>query len=169
MKSLIDFLKLSDNQTFKKFEEQLLEINKTKEFELQILSLKEIKNLLKSNSKNFPLISTENDNSKSIDDSKFLNDELYSKIDWFVIKSGNNIICIFNFRQDKKSLYIPILEVNKSCRGLGWSKTVFNYIEKTAKEFFKEIKLMAFDEEAISFWTHMGFEKYKNYYIKSLK
>lgn len=156
---------------FDDFEETLIEGIENSEYcEVEILTQEEVKNIfLDDYSYNFPMICFEETQdsewTSDLDTSKFLNDKRYSKNHWYMIKSGDNIICTMSLYSQQDTLIISVFEIACDCRGMEWGKILLGHIERSAKSFYKDIKLDPFDTNATSFWSHMGFDEDNSDYL----
>lgn len=113
-------------------------------------------------SDDFPMLTNErtdeSPNMVEIDESKFLNDENYSK-HWFRVSYGGSIVfvCIRNLGNN---IEILAIETNTGYRNMGFGGKVVSGIERYALfNNFEYVVLSPYDSNAESFWTNIGYEK----------
>lgn len=128
-------------------------------FEVYSVTQKEVKDEIFFDSK-FRMLSNENTKDSvfdvDIDESKFMNDTFYRK-NWVKV-SYSDTIAFACVDVSNDNLLISAIEVNEDNRGDGFGKILVEGIERYGiSDGFKKIVLSSFDNDAESFWEHMGY------------
>lgn len=135
--------------------------------EVKLYSPAEVKELLSNMDiiKRFPMICYEKDESniegktpeEIMDNAKTME---YNG-EWMVFTSMNVIIglaCADVEEKTTRNLHLYEFEVATDAQGNGFSNTMLDYVFKYAREHeCQYITLMAFDDDARSYWEHQGF------------
>lgn len=111
----------------------------------------------------FPMISFERSSDSQFevtpDESKFLNDPIH-RGKWIVGYDSSDLpVFILNLKHSNDNLDIDTLEVAASRRGEGIGKYVVKSIQSSIDESgeFNGLSIQAFDSEAHSFWSKIGY------------
>lgn len=128
----------------------------------KIIDQKELKYLLKEDYPDeFPMTCYEHTNESgfevSIDESKFLNDEIHDG-DWIMIQN----ICVMRIEPDNNILEIDSFEISENYRNEGFGRKIIEGIEHVSKSYYDTIRVVPFDENAKDFWKHLEYQEDKD-------
>lgn len=132
-----------------------------------------VKDILKNECSNFPMICFEftqdcSVSDVSIDESKFLNDSTHDG-NWIVGKNDDDVCFVLNLKETNGCIEIDAFEVNANMRYSGLGSFVVSVLEYIGKDYYDKIILKPFDMDASIFWNHMGYVEEKNgYWIKKI-
>lgn len=133
-----------------------------------------IKKYLQDYQEQFPMVCWEKTDDSpfqvSIDESKFLNDNIYDRGLWIYIADvDKEPYALINLLMKCDSVEIQALEVAEQYRKRGIGKFIVNTIIDNGKHEYKYIEVSAFDTCAAEFWKHLGFKEKDGKLVKKIR